>query len=192
MAFALRRALRAAIAPLERNVLPEEFISKKGGGLHGAFEIPNYRRASFASYFWAQHFVTRQHVFNVHHTGYIVLCFFFWWTGAFSTAPIERREKYYMHSPKFRLQSAYANPGTRPAAKIAQEQAKVRYFYRGYDHPFTLNELKDVYFKLRENYLIQHYPGVQYPYVYRQMIPEKTDEPLKVPLYEPLRKGGGH
>ena len=106
------------------------------------------RRAPFWKYFWAQHFVTRQHVFNVgklniwpaarsefyfyfkfcvfppnckvHHTGYIVLCVFFWWfqpqnfwsypylhrfspffrTGAFSTAPMERREKYYMHSPK--------------------------------------------------------------------------------------------
>merc|ERR1712226_1304124 len=106
----------------------------------------------------------------------------------FATAPIERREKYYMHSPKFRLQSAYANPGTRPAAKIAQEQAKVRYFHRGYDHPFTLNELKDFYFKLRENWLIQHYPGIQYPFVHRQMIPEQTEDPLKVPLYEPLGK----
>merc|ERR1712232_656862 len=81
-----------------------------GGGLAGAFEIPNYRRAPFWKFFWAQHFVTRQHIFNVHHTGYIVLCVFFWWTGAFATAPIERREKYYMHSPKFRLQTAYANP----------------------------------------------------------------------------------
>ncbi|CAK0805470.1 unnamed protein product [Prorocentrum cordatum] len=188
MAFVLSRIARSAIAPLERNIKPEEFIS--GGALHGAFEIPNFRRASFWKYFWVQHFVTRQHVFNVHHTGYIVLCVFFWWTGAFATAPMERREKYYMHSPKFRLQTAYANPGTRPAAKIAQEQAKVRYFYKGHDHPFTLNELKDFYFKLRENWMIQHYPGIQYPFVYRQMCPEKTDEPLKVPIYEPLR--GGH
>merc|ERR1712226_217879 len=192
MALLLRRAVRAAVAPLERNVLPEEFISARGGGLHGAFEIPNYRRASFWSYFWAQHFVTRQHVFNVHHTGYIVLCAFFWWTGAFATAPIERREKYYMHSGKFRLQTAYANPGTRPAAKIAQEQAKVRYFHRGYDNPFTLNELKDFYFKLRENYLIQQYPGIQYPFVYRQMIPEKTADPLKVPIVPPLRAVHAH
>merc|ERR1711862_1045677 len=87
-----------------------------------------------------QQFVTRQHIFNVHHTGYLVLCGFFFWTGAFSTAPIERQEKYYMHTPKFRLRSAYANPGTRPAAKIAQEQAKIRYFHRGYDHPFTVDE----------------------------------------------------
>merc|ERR1719148_671267 len=123
MAFLLSRAARNVVAPLARNIKPEEFISARGGGLHGAFEIPNYRRAPFWKYFWAQHFVTRQHVFNVHHSGYIVLCIFFWWTGAFATAPMERREKYYMHSPKFRLQSAYANPGTRPAAKIAQEQA---------------------------------------------------------------------
>lgn len=92
-----------------------------------------------------------------------------------------------MHSPKFRMQTAYANPGTRPAAKIAQEQAKVRYFHRGNDHPFTLNEVKDFYFKLRENWLIQHYPGIQYPFVYKQMTPAQTDEPLKVPVSDPLK-----
>ncbi len=32
---------------------------------------------------------------------------------------------------------------------------QLRYYYRGNDHPFTLNEIKDYYFKLRENYLIQ-------------------------------------
>eukprot|EP00811_Abedinium_folium_P009939 NODE_19192_length_855_cov_4.177198.p2 GENE.NODE_19192_length_855_cov_4.177198~~NODE_19192_length_855_cov_4.177198.p2 ORF type:complete len:209 (-),score=51.61 NODE_19192_length_855_cov_4.177198:155-781(-) len=192
MAFLLSRAARAAIEPLKRNIRPEEFISSNWGGLHGAFEIPNYRRAGFWKFFWVQHFVTRQHVFNVHHTGYIVLCAFFWWTGAFATAPIERREKHYMHSPKFRMQTAYANPGTRPAAKIAQEQAKVRYFHRGNDHPFTINEVKDFYFKLRENWLIQHYPGIQYPFVYRQMVPEKTDEPLKVPISDPLKPHAHH
>merc|ERR1719169_120166 len=190
MAFLLSRIRRAA--PLTKNILPEEFISAKWGSIHGAFEIPNYRRAPFWKYFWAQHFVTRQHVFNIHHTGYIVLLTFFWWTGAFSTAPIERREKYYMHSPKFRLQSAYANPGTRPAAKIAQEQAKIRYFHRGYDHPFTVNEMKDLFFKLRENWLIQHYPGIQYPFVHRQMNPAQFHEPLKVPLSDPLKPGQGH
>ena len=101
-----------------------------------------------------------------------------------------------------------AYQGTRPAAKIAQEQAKagicslasackhrksslifeacseVRYFYRGHDLAFTLTELKaqfriafeafrtqnlyrrffcfdlrmkDFYFKLRENWLIQYF-----------------------------------
>lgn len=69
MAFLLSRIARTAIAPLERNIKTEEFISFRGGGLHGAFEIPNYRRAPFWKYFWAQHFVTRQHVFNIHHTG---------------------------------------------------------------------------------------------------------------------------
>jgi len=182
------QALRVGIAPLEGNVKPD-FVSANGGGIHGFFEIPNYRRASFLNYFWAQQFITRQHIFSIHHTGYIVLLAFFWWTGAFSTAPIERQERYYMHSAKYRLQSCWANPGTRPAAKIAQEQAKVRYFYRGYDHPFTINELKDFYFKLRENYLIQHYPGVQYPFVHRQMCPSQTAEPLKVPLSDPIKPG---
>lgn len=117
------------------------------------------------------------------HPGYIVLCGFFYWSGALDTAPVERQEKYYMHSGKFRLQTAYANPGKRPAAKIAQEQAKIRYFYVGNDEAYTLNEMKDYFFKLRENYLIQAYPGVQYPFVYRQMMPGSTDDPLKVDLY---------
>eukprot|EP00397_Hematodinium_sp_SG-2012_P034171 GEMP01036610.1.p1 GENE.GEMP01036610.1~~GEMP01036610.1.p1 ORF type:complete len:194 (+),score=39.99 GEMP01036610.1:53-634(+) len=179
----LARSLVRMAAQLTRNVAPEEFISAKVGGIHGAFEIPNFRRAPFWSFFWVQHFVTRQHVFNVHHTGYIVLCGFFWWTGAFDSAPVERREKYYMHSPKFRLHTAFVNPGTRPAAKISQEQAKIRYFYKGFDHPYTMNELKDLFFKLRENYLIQTYPGIQYPFVYKNMMPDATEDPLKVSLY---------
>merc|ERR1711924_483900 len=80
------------------------------------------------------------------------------------------------------IQSAYANPGTRPAFKIAQEQPKLRYIYRGLDHPFTLNEFKDYLFKMRENYLIQKYPGVQYPYVFKQMMPETTPDPLRAPV----------
>eukprot|EP00746_Dinoflagellata_sp_MGD_P161693 gnl/MRDRNA2_/MRDRNA2_88929_c0_seq1.p1 gnl/MRDRNA2_/MRDRNA2_88929_c0~~gnl/MRDRNA2_/MRDRNA2_88929_c0_seq1.p1 ORF type:complete len:197 (+),score=25.93 gnl/MRDRNA2_/MRDRNA2_88929_c0_seq1:68-658(+) len=195
MAFLLSRARRAA--PLTKNILPEEFISKNWGSIHGAFEIPNFTRKSFLEHAWVQQFVVRQHFFNIHHTGYIGLLIFFWWTGSFSTAPIERREKYYMHSPKFRLQTAYANPGTRPAAKIAQESAKLRYFYRGHDHPFTVNELKDYYFKIRENWLIQAYPGIQYPFVYKQFIPEQTEEPLKVLPYpaipeQPHFHEGGH
>ena len=44
---------------------------------------------------------------QIHHTGYIVLCVFWYWCGALDTAPLERREKYYMHTGKFRLQTAY-------------------------------------------------------------------------------------
>jgi len=180
----LFRTVARRAAPLTKNIVPEEFISKNWGGLHGAFEIPNFRRASFWSYFWTQHFVTRQHVFNIHHSGYIVLCGFFWWCGAFDTAPIVRQEKFYMHSPKFRLQTMYVNPGTRPAAKIAQEQAKIRYYYKGFDHPYTMNELKDLFFKLRENVLVQTYPGIQYPYVYKNMTPAETESPIPVGLYD--------
>eukprot|EP00811_Abedinium_folium_P020733 NODE_29737_length_437_cov_4.690323.p5 GENE.NODE_29737_length_437_cov_4.690323~~NODE_29737_length_437_cov_4.690323.p5 ORF type:complete len:59 (-),score=8.83 NODE_29737_length_437_cov_4.690323:37-213(-) len=32
---------------------------------------------------------------------------------------------------------------------------------------------------LRENWL---YPGIQYPFVCRQLVPEKTNEPLEVPI----------
>ena len=141
------KRLNKVIAPLERNIKPDEFISFNGGGppcftcmqlawaIMATFHIRtswslrdsklqaglllatphmgfehiearlNWRRAPFWKYFWAQHFVTRQHVFNaaasdstacapcdrcaaafyslclceVHHTGYIVLCVFFWW-----------------------------------------------------------------------------------------------------------------
>jgi hypothetical protein len=76
------------------------------------------------------------------------------------------------------------NPGSRPAAKIAQEQAKIRYYYKGFDHPYTLNELKDLFFKLRENVLVQTYPGIQYPYVYRNMTPAETESPIPVGLYD--------
>lgn len=181
----LRSLARRAIEPLKKNVTTSEFM---GDGLHGAFQIPNFRRTSFLSYFWVQNFVNRQHVFNVHHTGYIMLVAFFYWSGMLDTAPLERREKHYMNGSKFRLQTAYANEGTRPAATIAREQAKLRYFYAGNDHPWTVNEKKDLYFKLRENHLIQEYPGIQYPYVYRNMTPATTDSPLKVDCYPEIQK----
>ncbi|CAD7932528.1 unnamed protein product [Amoebophrya sp. A25] len=186
-----RTAIRREIARLSKNVTAEEIIGPRHGSMTGIFEIPNFRRMPFWSYIWTQNFVNRQHLFNVHHSGYIAVCLFFWYCGCLDTAPLERREKYYMNSAKFRMQTAYANPGTRPAAKIAQEQAKLRYYYRGNDHPFTLNETKDFYFKMRENYLIQEYPGVQYPFVYRHMMPEEVDDPLKVDLY-PLPQAQPH
>merc|ERR1711904_372621 len=109
----------------------EEFVAKlgEGGALEGGFLVPNYTRAPFWKYFWVQNFVTRQHVFSLHHVGFIGIAGFCWWVGWFQTAPVQRRDKYYMNSAKFRIQSAYANPGTRPAFKIAQEQAKLRYMY---------------------------------------------------------------
>jgi hypothetical protein len=179
--MALRRAIMGGL----RNVKAEDFVAKlgPGGALEGGFLIPNYTRAPFWKYFWVQNFVTRQHVFSLHHVGFLGIAGFCWWVGWFQTAPVQRRDKYYMNSAKFRIQSAYANPGTRPAFKIAQEQAKLRYIYRGLDHPFSLNEFKDYLFKMRENYLIQKYPGVQYPYVFKQMMPETTPDPLIVHPY---------
>ena len=84
-----------------------------------------------------------------------------------------------MNGAKFRLQSSYANPGTRPAYKIAQEQGKVRFYYRGIDHPFTINESKDLLWKMRENWVIQKYPGIQYPYVAKQMMPPQLPDVIK-------------
>jgi len=179
--MALRLATRRCFA----NIRADEFVAKlgEGGALQGGFLIPNYTRAPFWRYFWAQNFVTRQHVWSLHHVGFIGIAGFCYWTGMFDTAPIQRRDKYYMNSAKFRIQSAYANPGTRPAFKIAQEQAKVRYMYRGNDHPFSMNEFKDYLFKMRENFLIRRYPNIQYPYVFKQMTPAELPGVLEVRPY---------
>ncbi|KAF4672678.1 hypothetical protein FOL47_000231 [Perkinsus chesapeaki] len=165
---------------LARNIKPAEFIMKlgAGGAIDGGFKIPNLRRAPFWKFIWTQQFVAREHFFSVHHAGLLFSMAFFWWTGWFDTAPVERRDKYYMNGAKFRLQSAYHNPGSRPAYKIAQEQAKIRYFYRGFDHPYTINEAKDQLWKLRENWVIQNYPGVQYPYVSKQMMPSQLPDKM--------------
>ena len=160
------------------NIRPQEFVTKiggHGGAIQGAFQIPNLRRTSFLNFFWQQQFVNRQHLFSMHHVGFVGLLAFLWSTGWFSTAPKERQDQYYMNGAKFRLQSAYHNPGRRPAYKIALEQGKIRYYYRGEDHPFTINETKDLLWKMRENWIIQQYPGVQYPNVARQIMP--TDLP---------------
>lgn len=55
---------------------------------------------------------------------------------------------------------------------------QIRYFYRGFDHPYTINEAKDQLWKLRENWIIQNYPGVQYPYVSKQMMPPQLPDKM--------------
>ena len=57
------------------------------------FLIPNYTRAPFWKYFWVQNFVTRQHVFSLHHVGFLGIAFFTWWLGWFQTAPVQRRDR---------------------------------------------------------------------------------------------------
>jgi len=156
---------------LTRNIATSEFITQLGSGGNvclGGFKLPNLKRAPFWQFIWQQHFINRQHGFNTHYSGMLVFLGFCWWTGMFDTAPLERRDKYYMQSAKYRMHCAYVNPGKRPAAKIAVEQAKVRYLFRGYDHPFTMNETKDFFFKLRENWVIQSGENIQYPYVFKQ------------------------
>ncbi len=176
------------------NIKPQDFATRiggPGGAIQGAFQIPNLRRTPFWRFFWNQQFVNRQHVFSMHHVGFIALLAFFWGTGWFQTAPVERQDRYYMNGAKYRLQSAYHNPGKRPAYKIAVEQGKIRYYYRGHDHAFSLNETKDVLWKLRENWLIQRYPGLQYPNVARQMMPTDLPKVLSTKA-TPYHEEGGH
>lgn len=85
-----------------------------------------------------------------------------------------------MFSAKFRILSAFHNPGKRPGLKISLMTYEARYFYRGLDHPFSLNEIKDFLFKLRENYLINTYEGIQFPFVFRQFNRVQTPGTLEV------------
>jgi hypothetical protein len=159
------------------SIHPRSFLTRlhgpgvSGGSIIGGFQIPNLSRQPFYRHFWIQQFVNRQHGFSMHHVGLLTLVAFFGLYGMFESAPIERQDKYYMNGAKFRLQSAYSNPGKRPAFTIAREQAKIRYYYRGMDHPMTVNESKDLLWKLRENWIIQSHPAAQYPNVARQMKP---------------------
>lgn len=141
------------------NIKAKDFIShigpNSGASVHGGFLLPNLRRTGFFKYMWQQQFVDRQAVFSLHHVGYLGVCLFFIWVGWFNTAPKDRQDKYYMNSDQFRLRSALANPDTRPAFKIAQEQAKIRAYYRGFDDPFAIDEAKDLLFKLRDKWF--HY-----------------------------------
>ena len=156
---------------MSSNIRPQEFATDVSKSLQGAFKIPNLTRQPFWKFAWQQQFVNRQFGFSMHFVGLAGVVAFFWVTGMFAPAPVERRDRYLMNGARFRLQTAYNNPGKRPAFKIAQEQGKIRYYYRGLDHAFSLNEQKDLLWKLRENWIIQRYPGIQYPNVARQMSP---------------------
>lgn len=113
----------------------------------------------------------------------VTLTGLFWWSRLLDPPPPERYDRYWYNSPKYRILSARENPGKRPGHTISWLTYSCRYFERGLDHPFGLNEMKDVLFKLRENLLIERFPGVQYPYVYRQFNRVQTPSTLKVPLY---------
>jgi len=167
-----------APALLQKNIRIDEFYRRSVG-----LVIPNYTRMPFFAHWWEVNFSTGNWLFGLNCFGTLAGALFIVWTGWLDKPPIDRIDRTTLNSAKYRILCAYYNEGKRPALKIAQFGAKVRYYYRGIDHPTTVNEEKDMLFKLRENYLIEKHPGIQYPYVHRQFNQVKTPSELKVPLY---------
>ncbi|BAM39975.1 conserved hypothetical protein [Theileria orientalis strain Shintoku] len=165
--------------PLKRNVAFSEIIKPRW-----VLEPPNYTRTPLWRQFLEVQFTSRNFfVFGSTWAALASFGFLLWYSRLLDPPPLERLDRYWLNSPKFRILSAYYNSGKRPAAKIALMTYEVRYFNRGLDHPFTMNEVKDFLFKMKENYLIENHPGVQYPNVFRQHSNVKTPATLTVNLH---------
>ncbi|CEM25916.1 unnamed protein product [Vitrella brassicaformis CCMP3155] len=130
-------------------------------------QIHNPTRMPFWSRVWEQQFENRQ-LLGLGWTGPFLTMALVALTGMYGPAPMDRADLSWMNSLRFRMRTAYINEGRRPAYEIEKVRGDIRYMYRGIDHNYTLNEKYDLLFKLRENYLIERHPGIQYPFVYRQ------------------------
>lgn len=173
--------LRGAGKTLHRNVPLSEIIPVKR-----YLEPPNFTRMPLWRSFWEGQFNSGTFAFfGKSWMTVAMVTFFLWWSRLLDPPPLERLDRYWINSPKFRILSAYHNKRRRPGFSISMLTYEIRYFFRGMDHPFALNEYKDLLFKLRENYIISQHPGVQYPYVFRQINKVKTPGDLKVNLYPP-------
>eukprot|EP00920_Eleutheroschizon_duboscqi_P035832 GHVT01086740.1.p1 GENE.GHVT01086740.1~~GHVT01086740.1.p1 ORF type:complete len:212 (+),score=32.90 GHVT01086740.1:505-1140(+) len=171
----------AAPAPLTRNVKLAEALPARW-----VLEPPNFLRTPLWRQYWEKQFANRSFFFFGNAwTSAASFAAFLWWSRIFDPPPPERLDRYWFNSPKFRIQSAFHNPGRRPGFKIDLMTYEVRYFFRGLDHPFGLNELKSFFFKLRENYTIEKHPGVQFPFVFRQFNRVKTPPVLHVSTSPP-------
>ncbi|KAF8820995.1 hypothetical protein IE077_002582 [Cardiosporidium cionae] len=184
MAFRLSTLLSAAQSAAESSpssLLSRNIPLKEILPLRWLLESPNYLRIPLWKQYWEAQFANRSFFFFGNAwTAPVSFAFFLWASRIFDPPPKERLDKYWFNSPKFRILSAFHNPGKRPAVKISLMTYEVRYFNRGLDHPFSLNEIKDFWYKIKENYLIEKHPGVQFPYVFRQFNNVKTPGVLKV------------
>eukprot|EP00921_Rhytidocystis_pertsovi_P015407 GHVQ01024490.1.p1 GENE.GHVQ01024490.1~~GHVQ01024490.1.p1 ORF type:complete len:206 (-),score=19.01 GHVQ01024490.1:544-1161(-) len=172
-------------APLNKNLLFSDIVRPKW-----LLEEQNFLRQPLWKQWWEAQFNARTlWILGCSWASLLTVTSFLWWSRVFDPPPPERYDRYWYNSAKFRIISARENPGKRPAHTISLLTYNTRYYHRGLDHPFGLNEMKDVLFKLRENFLIERYPGVQYPYVYRQFNRVTTPGTLKVPVYPlPLKR----
>ncbi|EPR59767.1 putative transmembrane protein [Toxoplasma gondii TgCatPRC2] len=165
-----------AAKTLERNVPMKEILQPLW-----VVEPPNFLRQPVWKQFWEAQFANRSFFFFGNAwTSAAAFAFFIWWSRVFDPPPKERLDRYWLNSPKFRILSAFHNPGKRPGLKISLMTYEARYCYRGLDHPFTLNEMKDFLFKLREQYLVNKYEGIQFPFVFRQFNRVSTPGTLEV------------
>uniref|UniRef100_A0A1E1X146 Uncharacterized protein n=1 Tax=Amblyomma aureolatum TaxID=187763 RepID=A0A1E1X146_9ACAR len=147
-------------------------------------ESPNYTRVSLGRQFFEGQFISRNFfIFGGTWTAIASFGLFLWQSRTFDAAPRERLDRYWLNSPKCRILSAVYNPGKRPASVLSLMTYEARYFDRGHDHPFNVNEIKDYLFKLKENYLIENHPGVQYPHVFRQHGNVRTPAQLIVNIH---------
>ncbi|KAK2198008.1 hypothetical protein BdWA1_001013 [Babesia duncani] len=165
--------------PLEHNV-PFGSILKP----RWVLEVPNYTRRPLWRQFFEAQFSSRNFLcFGSTWTAIAAFGALVYYSRLFDTPPLERMDRYWFNSPKFRILSAYYNPCKRPGAKISLLTFEIRYFDRGLDHPFGINEVKDLVFKLKENYSIENHPGIQYPHVFRQHANVTTPPTLAVQLH---------
>ncbi|PFH32065.1 hypothetical protein BESB_020060 [Besnoitia besnoiti] len=162
--------------PLERNVPMKEILQPLW-----VLEPPNFLRRPVWRQFWEAQFANRSFFFFGNAwTSAAAFALFIWWSRVFDPPPKERLDRYWLNSPKFRILSAFHNPGKRPGLKISLMTYEARYCFRGLDHPFTLNEMKDFLYKLREQYLVHKYTGIQFPFVFRQYNRVSTPGTLEV------------
>lgn len=177
-----------APVPLDKNIEMKEILTPRW-----VIEPPNYLRQPLWKQFWEAQFANRSFLFFGNAwTSAAAFAALLWWSRVFDPPPKERLDRYWLNSPKFRILSAFHNQGKRPALKISLMTYEARYFYRGLDHPFSLNEIKDFLFKLRENYLVNTYNGIQFPFVFRQFNRVSTPGTLAVHVSDPIPDDHGH
>uniref|UniRef100_A0A0G4FMB5 Uncharacterized protein n=1 Tax=Chromera velia CCMP2878 TaxID=1169474 RepID=A0A0G4FMB5_9ALVE len=180
----LSRIARAAAsgglpAPLSRCIPVSEFYI--GGALDKYISIPNLTRQPLLKRWWQHFFIVETD--KTIWTNAVTIGLILFFSGWLSTPPMEKLDMVYLNGEKSRILNAWHNEGKRPALAMALQGGWIRYFLRGLDHPFSLNEKKDALFKMRENYLIAKHPGVQYPFVFRHFNKVQTPDVLEVHVY---------
>lgn len=150
---------------------------------------PNYQRIPLSRAFFEAQFCARNFgFFGTSWTSFLSLLLVIWYCRAFDPAPNERIDRYWLHSPKFRILVAQKSPGRRPGYAIAFISSTIRYIFRGLDHSLSINERKDLLFKLKESYLVEINPTIQYPYLFRQLNKVHTKDPHNIHIYSIPRR----